>query len=50
LENELSKYVKDVWEARNDYIYYILERNNETLNTFLKKHSKKDLTDEEITN
>jgi len=48
-ENELSKYVKDVWEARNDYIYYILERNNETLNTFLKKHSKKDLTDEEIT-
>lgn len=47
-EKEAGKYVNDVWEARNDYIFCILDRKKETINSFLKKHSKRKLSEEEI--
>lgn len=49
-EKEASKYVDDPWEARNDYIKYILDRKRETLDNFLKKHFiAKDWGDSDVT-
>ncbi len=38
-EREAGKYVKDVWAARNDYIDVLLNRNDRTVNEFIKKHA-----------
>lgn len=48
-EEKISKYVKDPWEAREDYINVILDRNDLTMNKFFKKHRLHDLSDEEKT-
>ena len=38
-EEEMSKFVRDPWKARNDYIESILDPSDETLNSFLSKHA-----------
>ncbi len=48
-EEEGEQLVNDVWEARDDYIHYILNRSEEGLNKFLKKHAKRDLSLDEKT-
>lgn len=40
-EIEGKKYFKNVWDARNDYIEIILDKSDETLKSYLKKHSSK---------
>ncbi len=37
-ENEGSKFLKDVWKAREDYISVILKRNDDTVKKFLDDH------------
>lgn len=39
-ETEGKKVLKDPWAARNDYIDIILNRDSESVNKFLDKHSK----------
>ncbi|MEW6448086.1 MAG: DUF3536 domain-containing protein [Bacillota bacterium] len=41
------KFLKDPWEARNDYISVLLDRSPENVDRFLAKHSVRDLTPEE---
>jgi alpha-amylase/alpha-mannosidase (GH57 family) len=45
--DEASRYFKDPWEVRNDYIEVILERSHENIENFLRKHTIKELTKEE---
>lgn len=42
-ETEASKILKDPWKAREDYINVILDRNDDTIQKFLKKHCLKDV-------
>lgn len=42
-ESEASKILKDPWAAREDYINVILDRNDETIQKFLKKHCSRDV-------
>jgi alpha-amylase/alpha-mannosidase (GH57 family) len=44
-ETDAAKYLKDPWDARDDYIHVIIDRS--TANEFLAKHAKKDLSDDE---
>ncbi len=46
-ESEASKYLKDGWEARNDYIEVILDRSRENLEKFFEAHSVRALSNEE---
>ncbi len=39
-EEEAAKYFASPWDARNDYINVILNREEETINSFFEKHSK----------
>lgn len=48
-EKEASKYLKNPWVAREDYINVILDRNEQTLNKFFKEHQKFDFTNDEKT-
>ncbi len=41
---EGSKYYKDFWKARNNYIDVIIDRNEERINEFLKHNAKKQLS------
>jgi len=43
-ETEAGKLLKDPWDARNDFINVLLDRNDETVSDFLKRHQKKRLT------
>lgn len=47
-EAEASKYLRDPWDARNDYIEAILDRSLENVEGFLRKHAIKELSKEEI--
>jgi hypothetical protein len=38
-EDIMKDYVKDPWEARNDYIDVMLDRSDENIDAFLLKHS-----------
>lgn len=42
-EEKGHQYLKDPWEARNDYIQVILDRSHENLQKFLVKHSLRPL-------
>ena len=42
-ESEASKIIKDPWKAREDYINVILDRNDDTIHKFLKRHCLKDV-------
>jgi alpha-amylase/alpha-mannosidase (GH57 family) len=46
-EKEAGKYLKDVWEARNDYIEVVLNRDPEAVDDFLKRHAKTSVSKEE---
>jgi alpha-amylase/alpha-mannosidase (GH57 family) len=46
-EEESSRYLKDPWAARNDYIEVLLDRSKENVERFFSKHQKKYLTQEE---
>lgn len=46
-EKETVKFVKDVWVARDEYIDIILNRNDRTINEFIKKNSERTLSEEE---
>ncbi len=46
-EEKGSNYLKNVWEARNDYIAVILNRSRETIEAFFEKHAKHKLNQEE---
>ncbi len=48
-ETSITKYLKDAWEAREDYINVILDRNELTMNKFFKKHQLHVLSSEEKT-
>jgi alpha-amylase/alpha-mannosidase (GH57 family) len=47
-EKEGSKYFKDMWLARNDYIDLILEKNENRVIKFFNDHAKKILSHKEI--
>lgn len=42
-----GQYLKDPWEARNDYIDVILERSEEAVERFLSRHAGRELNEEE---
>lgn len=46
-ENEGRKYFNDVWQARNDYINLLLNKNNETMQKFFSDNAKKKLSKKE---
>jgi alpha-amylase/alpha-mannosidase (GH57 family) len=46
-QEEASLYLKNPWEARNDYIEVIFDRSHENIKGFLEKHAVKDLSREE---
>ncbi len=41
-------YLKDPWEARNEYIHVILNRSEENIHTFFEKHAVRNLNKEEM--
>jgi hypothetical protein len=43
---EMSKYLRDPWEARNDYIQVILNRATDNVEVFLSKHAREQLNEE----
>ena len=45
--DESSRYFKDCWNARNDYINIILDRSRENIEDFFGEHAIKDLSKEE---
>ncbi len=47
-ESEGSKYLKDVWNARNDYINLMLDKNEKTVFRFFETNAKRILTNDEI--
>ncbi len=46
-EREAKEYLKDPWEARNNYIKVVLDRSKENVEKFLAEHAKKVLSDDE---
>jgi alpha-amylase/alpha-mannosidase (GH57 family) len=46
-EKKCGEYLKDPWEARDDYIDVILDRSTEALERFLAKHATRSLAREE---
>jgi len=46
-ENEVSRYLNDPWNARNDYIDVVLDRSRKNIEDFLRKHAIKELSNEE---
>ncbi len=46
-ERETKPYLKDPWAARNDYIQILRKPGSESLNAFLKKHAKTELSQED---
>lgn len=46
-EKEAALYLKDPWQARDDYIYVILDRSTQNVNKFLSEHATKELSHDE---
>jgi alpha-amylase/alpha-mannosidase (GH57 family) len=46
-EAEASKYLKDPWGARNDYIDVVLDRAKENVDRFILEHAKRELNFDE---
>lgn len=46
-ESEAGKYLKNPWQARNEYIDIILDRSKENVEAFLSKHAQKELSEED---
>ncbi|MDD5218075.1 MAG: DUF3536 domain-containing protein, partial [Candidatus Omnitrophica bacterium] len=47
-ENYGSRYLKDIWAARDDYIHVVLNRSEENIRSFLGRHAKFELKQDEI--
>lgn len=45
---EASKYLKDPWAARNDYIKIVVKRNDDAVKRFLKEHAKFSMDEVEV--
>ncbi len=48
-EKEAKKYLNDPWEARNEYIHVILNRQEYIIQQFIKKQARRELHEEEVT-
>ncbi len=48
-ERKAKDYLKDPWQARDEYIEVMLDRSDEIIEKFLKKHAVADLTGDEKT-
>ena len=48
-EKEISEFLVDPWEARNNYIDIILDRTSEHIEYFIQENAKHRLSDREIT-
>ncbi len=48
-ERTAKEYLKDPWQARDEYIEVILSRSEETIGEFLKKHAVRELKADEKT-
>jgi hypothetical protein len=46
-QNEMANFLKDPWQARDDYIQILLDRSPENLKHFLSRHAQRNLDDEE---
>jgi alpha-amylase/alpha-mannosidase (GH57 family) len=46
-EEQAGRYLKDPWEARNDYIRVVLDRSSDNLDHFLMRHASRDLDESE---
>ncbi|MBK8554388.1 MAG: DUF3536 domain-containing protein [Lewinellaceae bacterium] len=46
-EKEASRYFRDPWAARNDYIQVMLDRNDAVVDAFLKSHCRRVLSEQE---
>jgi len=46
-EHEGEKYLKNPWEARNDYVSVILDRSDESVDRWFQTHLSRELTEEE---
>ncbi len=47
-EYEGRKYLKNVWDSRNDYIYIIIENSKENVEKFFSEHSIRPLNEDEL--
>ncbi|MBI1977707.1 MAG: DUF3536 domain-containing protein, partial [Candidatus Omnitrophica bacterium] len=47
-ETHASRYLKDVWEARSDYIKVILDRSEKSRWDFFARHAKRELSTSEV--
>ncbi len=47
-EEHASEFLLDNWQARDDYVDLVLDRSDEMLNSFLKTHSSRELSNTEI--
>jgi alpha-amylase/alpha-mannosidase (GH57 family) len=47
-ETEASRYLRDPWAARDDYIRVILDRSEESLREYFQRQAARELTGEEI--
>jgi alpha-amylase/alpha-mannosidase (GH57 family) len=43
-EREGSRFLRDPWSARNDYIEVLLHRSEDVVDAFLKKHARRELS------
>lgn len=43
-EREGNRFLRDPWAARNEYIEVMLDRSEEAVNAFLKKHARRELS------
>ena len=43
-EERISRYVKDAWAARNDYVQVMLDRSPQVRESFLARHCKREIT------
>jgi len=48
-EETAAEYLRDPWEARESYIDVILDRSEENIGNFFRRHAARDLTPEEQT-
>lgn len=46
-EEELRRYLRDPWQARDDYVHVILNRSVENVERFLGRHATKELSNDE---
>ena len=48
-EENAKKYLKDPWEARNDYVGVVLDRSRDYLNRFIERHKRRSLNRDDET-